>query len=261
MRADTEHALSTRPLLLDRLRDFDADVDLRSARFTGAERGIAQTLRGHAVLAGGVLKLQSLDMGVADGHVTGSLRIDASRSPPDMALDLTVRALRVDQLSSTLAANGALQGAIDGRASVKTRGDSSRALAAGANGNVTLSLADGASVSKRLDAKLGLNGGEWLRTLFDKSARVPVQCGSITLALDRGIATSHRFLFETTDTALAGRGSLNLVDESLDVTLTPAHKKLALLSLDKSIHAEGSWHDVKIALMPSTDESPERCAR
>ena len=164
-------------------------------------------------------------------------------------------------MSATLAANGALQGAIDGRANVKARGDSSRALAAGANGNVTLSLADGATVSKRLDAKLGLNGGEWLRTLFDKSARVPVQCGSVTLALDRGIATSRRFLFETSDTALAGRGSLNLVEESLDVTLTPAHKKLALLSLDKSIHAEGSWHDVKIALKPSTDESPERCTR
>ncbi len=260
-RADAEHALSTRPLPLDRLRDFDADVELRAARFTGAERGIAQTVRGHAVLAGGVLKLQALDIGVADGHVTGSLRIDASRSPADMALDLTGRALRIDQLSATLAANGALQGAIDARASVKARGDSSRALAAGANGNVTLSLADGATVSKRLDAKLGLNGGEWLRTLFDKSARVPVQCGAVTLALDRGIATSRRFLFETSDTALAGRGSLNLVEESLDVTLTPAHKKLALLSLDKSIHAEGSWHDVKIALTPSTDESPERCTR
>ena len=260
-RADADHALSAQPLPLDRLRELDADVELHKARFTGAERGMAQTLRGHAVLTDGVLALQALDVGVADGHVTGSLRIDASHSPADVALDLTARALHVEQLSATLAANGALQGAVDARASVKARGDSSRALAASANGNVTLSLADGASVSKRLDAKLGLNGGEWLRTLFDKSARVPVQCGSVTLALDRGIATSRRFLFETSDTALAGRGSLNLVEESLDVTLTPAHKKLALLSLDKSIHAEGSWHDVKIALKPSTDESPERCAR
>jgi uncharacterized protein involved in outer membrane biogenesis len=260
-RADAGHALSTLALPLERLREVDADVDLPAARFTGAERGIAQTVRGHAVLAGGVLKLQALDVGLAGGHVTGALRLDASHSPADMAFDLNARALRLDRLSSTLAANGALQGTVDGRASVTARGDSPRALAASANGSVTLSLADGASVSKRLDAKLGLNGGEWLRSLFDKSARVPVQCGSVTLALARGVATSRRFLFETSDTALAGRGSLNLVDESLDVTLTPAHKKLALLSLDKSIHAEGSWHDVRIALKPSTDEAPERCAR
>ena len=260
-RPDADHALSTQALPLDRLRAFDADVDLRPARFTGAERGLAQTLRGHATLAGGVLKLQALDVGVADGHVTGTLTIDASHSPADLTLDLSVRALRIDQLSATLAANAALTGAIDGHASVKARGESSRALVASAMGVVSLSLVDGASVSKRLDAKLGLNGGEWLRTLFDKSARVPVQCGAVTLALERGVATSHRFLFETPDTALAGRASLNLVDESLDVTLTPAHKKLALLSLDKSIHAEGSWHAVKIALAPATDAAPERCVR
>ena len=260
-RPDADHALSTQPLPLDRLREFDADVDLRDARFTGAERGIAQTARGRALLSGGLLKLEALDLGLADGHVTGTVRIDASHSPADMALALDARAIRVDRLSATLAANGALLGAVDGHADVKARGDSSHALAASANGKVTLSLADGASVSKRLDAKLGLNGGEWLRTLFDKSARVPVQCASVTLALAQGVATSRRFLFETSDTALAGRGSLNLVDESLDITLTPAHKKLALLSLDKAIHAEGSWHDVKIALKPPADEAPERCAR
>ncbi len=259
-RPDADHALSTQPLPLERLRDFDADIDLRDARVTGAERGFAQSMRGHAVLAAGVLKLQALDIGLADGHVTGSLRIDASRSPAELALALDAKALRVDRISATLAANGALQGAVDGHASVKARGDSSRALVASAVGAVTLSLADGASVSKRLDAKLGLNGGEWMRTLFDKSARVPVQCAGVTLALAHGVATSRRFVFETPDTTLAGGGSLNLVDESLDVTLTPAHKKLALLSLDKSIHAEGSWHNVKIALKAPSGAAPERCA-
>ncbi len=258
--ADAGPLLSTQPLPLDRLRGFDADVDLRDARFVDVERGLAQTARGHALLAAGVLKLQGLDVGLADGHVTGALRIDASHSPADVALDLNAKGLRVDRLSTALAANGTLQGAVDARADVKARGDSARALAASARGNVTLALADGASVSKRLDAKLGLNGGEWLRTLFDKSARVPVQCASVTLALAHGVATSQRFRFETSDTALAGAVSLNLVDETLDVTLTPAHKKLALLSLDKSIHAAGPWHGVKIALMPATDATPERCA-
>ena len=260
-RADADHALSTQLLPLERLRELDADVELRPARLTGAERGFAQSLRGHALLSGGVLKLQALDAGLADGHVTGTLRIDASRSPADAALDLDARGLRVDQLSSTLAANGALQGAIDGHAAVKAHGDSSRALVASAVGDVTLSLADGASVSKRLDAKLGLNGGEWLRTLFDRSARVPVQCATVTLALSHGVASARRVVFETPGTALAASGSLDLVDESLDLTLTPAHKKLALLALDKSIRATGSWHAAKIALVPTTDAVPQRCAR
>ena len=258
-RPDADHALSTTPLGLARLREFDADVDLKNARFIGAERGMAQSLRAQVTLAGGVLRLHALDFGLAGGHVTGAMQLDASRTPANLALDLTARGLRIDQMSATLARTGALIGAIDGRANLKSRGDSSRAFADAAGGSVTLSLADGASVSKRLDAKLGLNGGEWLRTLFDKSARVPVQCGAVTLAIEHGVATSRRLMFETADTALAGRGWLNLGDETLDATVTPAHKKLALLSLDKAIHAEGSWHDIKVSLAPPGDDTPLRC--
>ena len=260
-RPDADHLLSAQALPFGRLREFDADIALRQARFTGAERGLAQGARGHATLSNGLLEIESLDAGLADGHVTGTLRIDATHSPADLALDLAARGIRVERLSSTLAANGALQGAIDGHATLKARGESSRALVASATGDVTLALADGASASKRLDAKLGLDGGEWLRTLFDKSARVPVQCAAVTLALARGVATPRRFVFETPGTALAAGGSLDLVGESLDLTLTPAHKKLALLALDKSIHVAGSWHDIKIALQPSTGQAPERCAR
>ena len=189
------------------------------------------------------------------------MEVDAAQPPATLTLALGARGLRVDQLSATLAANGALAGALDGRASVKTRGESSRALVADATGSVTLSLADGATVSKRLDAKLGLNGGEWLRTLFDKAARVPVQCASVTLALAHGVATPKRVEFETTETALAIQGSLNLVDETVDATLTPVRKKLALLALDKSIHAAGSWHAVKIKLEPAIGAEPARCAK
>ena len=255
-----DHALSTQPLPLARLRDIDADIELRPVRIAGAERGLVQSLRAQATLAGGVLKLQALDAAVADGRVTGAVQIDASHSPADFALDLNARGLRVDQLSATLAANGALAGAVDGHAVLKSRGESARALVAAADGSVTLSLADGASVSKRLDAKLGLNGGEWLRTLFDKSARVPVQCAAVTLALEHGVATPRRFVFETPDTALAARGSLDIANETVSATLTPAHKKLALLALDKSIRAEGPWHGVRFALTPASGDAPERCA-
>ncbi len=258
-RPDADHALSTQPLPFDRLRALDADIDLRPARIVGSERGFLQTLRAHARLEHGVLRVAPLDIGLADGHVDGTLQVDAAQPPAALAIDVSARGLRIDQLSATLAANGALAGAIDGRAVVKTRGESSRALVAGADGTVSVSLADGATVSRRLDAKLGLNAGEWLRTLFDKSARVPVQCAQVTLALARGVATPRRFVFETPDTALAVQGSLDLADERIDATLTPAHKKLALLALDKSIHAAGSWHDVKIKLEPSTGVEPARC--
>ncbi len=259
--AAEEHALSTQPLPLARLRELDADIDLRPARITGTESGLVQSVRTHATLASGVLSVQALDAAVAGGRVTGGLKVDATRAPADVAVDLEARGLRVDALSATLAANGALAGAVDGRVALKSRGESERALVSGASGSVTVSLADGASVSRRLDAKLGLNGGEWLRTLFDKAARVPVQCAAATLALEHGVATPRRFVFETPDTALAAQGSVDIVNETLDATLTPVHKTAALLALDKSIHAEGPWHGLKFKLVPASGDAPQRCAR
>ena len=259
--SDAGPMLSTQPLPMDRLRELDAEVDLQGARLIDVAHGLVQSLRGHATLARGVLDLRSLDAGVADGHVIGSVHVDASNTPSTLAVDLEARGLHVERLSTKLAADGALTGAVDAQAKVKSRGASTRALAQAATGTVTLSLADGASVSRRLDAKLGLDGGEWLRTLLDKSARVPVQCAAVTLALDHGTAASRRFVFETADTALAGHGNVDLVGESVDATLTPARKKLALLSLDKSIHVQGPWHDVKITLQPPASDTPERCAR
>ena len=258
-RADASHAWSTQPLPFARLRELDADVTLHPARITGADRDFVQGARGRAVLKDGVLALTALDVALADGHVTGSAKVDAARSPAQVSLALAARGLRVEKMSSTLAANGALAGAVDAKADLEMRGESTHALVAGANGTLAFALADGASVSRRLDAKLGLNGGEWLRTLFDKSARVPVQCASATLALAHGVATPRRFVFETPGTALAVRGSLDLAGESLDATLMPAHKKVALLALDKSIHAAGSWHDVKVSLGPAIDAPPQRC--
>jgi uncharacterized protein involved in outer membrane biogenesis len=258
-RPGDDHALSRQPLPLSRLRELDADIDLRPARFVGSDSGLAQGLAAHATLSNGVLDIQSIVARLADGQVTGMLRIDASRAPADVGLALAAKGLRLATLAPKLAANGALIGALDGSIAVNTHGDSQHALAANANGTVTLSLAPGASVSQRMDAKLGLDGGEWLRTLFDKSARTPVQCATVTLALAQGVATSRRFVFETPQTALAARGSLALAEQTLDLTLTPAHKKLALLSLDRAIHAQGSWHDVKVSLAPATGDTPARC--
>ncbi len=256
----TPFAIPATPLPTARLREFDADVDLKNARIVGSPDDLAQSLRVHATLAAGALRVSEFDLAAADGHVTGTLQFDAARAPSELALDLRARGVDIARLSAKLAKNQSLIGRVDAHAQLRAQGDSPRALASSAAGTVNASLAPGASVSKRLDAKLSLDGGEWLRSLFDKSERVPVQCAELTLAVANGTGTSRRFAFETDHTALAGRGAVNAIDETLDATLTPTRKTTALLALDKAIHASGPWRDVKIKLEPpATDAAPQRC--
>jgi len=244
----------------DQLRTLDASLDVHDARFADSDRGLVQSLSMRARLERGVLRLESLDLGLAGGHLEGSATLDASGPEASLALALQARGLRLERLSDKLAASGGVEGRLDGRAALRAQGATREALARSAAGTIEAALAPGASVTRRVDAKLGLNGDEWLRTLFDHDERVPVACAALTLEVAGGVGTSRRLVFETERTALAGRGTLDFAAGTLDATLMPVRKERALFALDRSLHASGPWHAVKVALGPPlADAKPQRC--
>jgi len=244
----------------EKLRAFDASLDVHDARFAQGERGLAQSLSMRATLERGVLRLESLDLGLAGGHLEGTATLDASRPQASLVLALQARGLRLERLSDKLAASGGVEGRLDGRATLRAQGATREALTRSATGTIEAALAPGASVTRRVDAKLGLNGDEWLRTLFDPDERAPVACAALTLEVAHGVGTSRRLVFETERTALAGRGTLDFADQTLDATLMPVRKERALFALDRSLHASGPWHAVKVVLgPPRADLKPERC--
>ncbi|MGN6526740.1 MAG: AsmA family protein, partial [Burkholderiaceae bacterium] len=257
--------LSTAPLSLARLRAVDGEVDLRALRLVPAAGAPAPAwlpthASARATLVRGVLDVPRFALRLDGGHVEGSARVDASAPEPRLALDARVRGRALEALSPKLG-RGGVDGRLDAHATLQARGDSERALAASASGNVDLALAPGASVPRKLDAKLSLDGGEWLRGLLDKSARVPVECVEVSLAVAHGGATTRRFAAATEHTALAGRGSVDLLDETFDLTLRPVRRESALLALDKAIHASGPWHAPRIRLeSPPDDLRPQACA-
>lgn len=257
-------ALSTTPLPLARLRAVDGELELRALRLVPAAGAPAPAwlpthASAHATLARGRLDVPHFALQLDGGRLEGSARLDASTPPARLALDARAHGLALGALSPRLA-QGGVDGRLDARATLQARGDSQRALVASAAGDVDVALAPGASVARKLDAKLSLDAGEWLRGLLDKSARVPVECAEVSLAVARGGATTRRFAVATAHTALAGRGSVDLLDETFELTLRPVRRGHALLALDKAIHASGPWHAPRIRLQaPPDDLQPQAC--
>jgi len=209
-----------------------------------------------ATLQGGVLNINPFDLGIAGGHATGTLRVDAARTPAEVALDLELRGLRLDQFS--LPGTQRVAGELRGRVALRSHGDSIAALAGAASGSLSAALI-GATISNRLDAKLGLDGGGLLRALFTGTERVPVQCAALVVDFKRGNGKT-RHLLETERTALAGSGSVDLARESFDVVLTPHSKKSALFTLHKAMHVSGSFRDAKVALVDRGEAPrPDHC--
>ena len=245
------------PFDATRLQTFDAEIELRIARLITAVSGSAQSLRMRATLQGGVLNVNPFDLGIAGGHATGTLRVDGARTPAEVALDLELRGLRLDQFSP--AGTQGVVGELRGRVALRSHGDSIAALTGAASGSLSAALI-GATISNRLDAKLGLDGGGLLRALFTGTERVPVQCAALVVDFKRGNGKIRRLLFETERTALAGSGSVDLAQESFDVVLTPHSKKSALFTLHKAMRVSGSFRDAKVALVDRGEAPrPDHC--
>jgi uncharacterized protein involved in outer membrane biogenesis len=256
-REQGDRVLPRRPFNAARLQTWDAEIELRIAKLITAVSGSAQSLRMRATLQGGVLSINPFDLGIAGGHATGTLRVDGARTPAEVALDLELRGLRLDQFSP--AGTQRVSGELRGRIALRSHGDSIAALAGAASGSLSATLS-GATISNRLDAKLGLDGGGFLRALFTGTEQVPVQCAALVVDFKRGNGKIRHLLFETERTALAGGGSVNLAQESFDVVLTPHSKKSALLALHKAMHVSGSFRDAKVALADRGDAPrPAHC--
>jgi len=252
-----DRVLPQRPFNATRLRTFDGEIELRIARLITAVPGSAQSLRMRATLQDGALNINPFDLGIAGGHATGTLLIDGARTPAEVALDLELRGLRLDQFSP--AGKQQVAGELRGRIALRSHGDSIAALAGAASGSLSAALS-GATISNRLDAKLGLDGGGLLRALLTGTERVPVQCAALVVDFKRGNGKTRRLLFETERTALAGIGSVNLARESFDLVLTPHSKKSALFALHKAMRVSGSFRDAKVALVdPGEAPWPDPC--
>jgi uncharacterized protein involved in outer membrane biogenesis len=56
-----------------------------------------------------------------------------------------------------------------------------------------------------------------------------------------GVMTTDLFVVDTADTNITGEGSVNLADETLNLTLKPLPKDISILSGRSPIHVTGSF--------------------
>jgi uncharacterized protein involved in outer membrane biogenesis len=258
--APTQRRLSTRTLPFDRLQDVDAQVEIKIKALHVPTLGAVESLQFTASLDDGVLDITPLTLGLAGGRAEGSLVVDARdarEGQPAVRTKLEWRDLDIDRLVPELPEKTTLTGKLQGQARLSGRGDSVAAVLGSASGSLVLSMRE-ASISNKLDAKMGLNGGQLLRALVSNEHQIPVRCTSATLDFRNGVGKSRRLLIDTDETHVEGSGSLNLKEESFDLLLLPQAKKPGLLTLRKSIRVKGSLRDVDYELVER--EEPSRAS-
>ena len=229
---------STERFQLDRARELDADVEFTARRLRAPRLAFLQSLSFNATLSDGAVSVGDLDVGIADGHAVGRLRLDARPVPPTAKADLEWHGVRIEELVAGPGGRRRFTGAVRGRVGLEAAGDSAAALLADASGKFSASLAGG-TVSSLLDATMGLEGGKIVRSLISGDEALALPCAALSLDVRKGRGRIASLVIASANTRTTGTGSIDLRDRTIDVVLTPTPKRPGLFELDRSIRLSG----------------------
>lgn len=96
-------------------------------------------------------------------------------------------------------------------------------------------------VSQLLMEKAGLHLWEILQLKLTGDKRIALRCAVADFDVKDGLMTTNAFAFDTAVTTLLGSGNIDLVHETLNLTLNQKTKNTSLLALTTPIYVRGSF--------------------
>lgn len=234
-----DRLLPATPYRLDKLRAMDADVRLKAARID-APRLPLQKMDAHLLLDDGLLRLAPLDFTAADGQVRANVRMDARGAPIRTHAIVGASGLDLPQLMPGVKLGQTAVGRVDADIDLQGQGNSIAAMLGSASGRAHAGMGRG-QISKLLMEFAGLDLAGILRIKLTHDKQIPIRCVRADFDVDNGVMDARRLVFDTTETLLQGRGTINLRDETLDLAIRPSTKDFSPLSLRSPLYVQGRF--------------------
>lgn len=223
---------------LSKLRAMDADVRLKVERLDATAVPL-EDMDARLLIAAGVLRLDPLNFGIADGLIRSTVRMDARREALASAATLQARGLNLSKLIPSAKFGTTTVGRIDADFNLTGTGNSVATMLARADGTAGIGMGQG-QVSKLLMKLSGLDLGGAAKVLVTGDQQIPIRCGMGEFAVRAGLMQTQRLVVDTSDNTIFGQGTISLRDERLDLQLRSKSKKFSLVSLRGPILLTGT---------------------
>jgi uncharacterized protein involved in outer membrane biogenesis len=228
------------PFKTDRWSSVDAEVTLSAKTIRRAKELPLENLVTHLSLRDAVLKLDPLSFGVAGGQLSAVISLDGRKNPIQARAQVRARKMLLARLFPTIDLNKTSIGQVNGEFDLTGQGNSVRNMLASANGNVGLVVSNG-EISKLMMEKIGLHLWEILELKMTGDRLVKLRCGVADFNVKQGNMHAEALVFDTEVTTIIGTGSINLAQETLDLTLNQKTKNTSPLALRAPIYIRGSF--------------------
>ena len=200
----------------------------------------------NATLAAGKLQAAANAALLAGGKAKGKIGIDSLASPPSLDLTISADKIGLGEVLRGLEATPVLSGGrTDLRAVLQATGETPHAIMAKLNGETAIVTDKGAIEGTNPDAL----ASDVIHQLspWNTERDADMQCMVSRFVISDGLAKAESLLLDTSRMTVGGHGSINLGNETLDLTLTPRPKDANLLALAIPLDVSGSLLEPAIA--------------
>lgn len=204
-------------------------------------------------LNAGVLRVEPLAFGVAGGTVRASVALN-SGAAPHLNAQVDASGLSAETLARAAGDAHVRGGRVRLKTALAMTGDTPRALAASADGDVLVSVKDMTLAEGALPS--GPNLLPRLMQILQPQRGVAkattVECAVVRLPLKNGVASVERSIAaETSDLTFSASGRIDLRDQTLELAIRPDTRKalgLNAAQLASLVVAKGPLRDPKLAI-------------
>ena len=236
--------LPNKEIELGRLKAMDADVAFKANHIEIPVLPFDR-LETKLTLDKGTLRLQPAIIRVGHGTVRTYLTLYGSETPVRVDIDSQIERVDIKEFlrGSTFAEKTG--GTLGGRAQLRATGTSVAQILGTADGHVFMVMAGG-RISHLLIELAGLDIAESLGLAVKGDAPIPIRCIVGDLPARQGVFDVGTLIFDTTDTIIYGSGTINMREETADMTLTPVPKDFSPLTVRTPIRIQGTFAEPSI---------------
>ncbi len=243
-RERSERALPARPYEVDKFRAVDARVRFKGKRFLASTLPL-DNMNATLELRDAVLRFQPLDFGVAGGHVTSTLTLDARTDVIRTEGDVTVRNIELNQLTPELKPPKGSAGKVGGRARFTAKGNSVADMLGSSNGEVAL-ISRGGDASKLAMVLTNLDLARAAQLLLRGDTNSEIRCIVADFVVEDGTMFARRLVMDTEVEKIVGDGSIDFARERYDLTLDAKAKRPSIVALRGPIVVDGTFRSPRV---------------
>jgi uncharacterized protein involved in outer membrane biogenesis len=191
-----------------------------------------------------------INVAIADGRVSGVMKLNAATQPPEIVAELNVRQVDLKAVMKSIGIDDDSFGIVGGEVKFWSKGHSVADFAAHLDGGMFLLMVNG-----KLDALLAeLAGIDLLESLAlivkPGKSLTDIRCAYLDVLAEQGTVDIGTMVLDTTDTLFIADGQLDLAAEELNLTVEPHPKDVSIIASKTSAVIRGPLSNLSV--LPGT---------